>query len=329
MSKLRRALLAAGLLAPLALLVAGAPGAQAADAYPSRPVRLVVPFPPGGSNDLLAREIADALAQRLKAPFVVENKGGAGGAIGIEAVAKAPADGYTILVVSNSLVTAPALNRQLRFDAVKDFAPIALIAELPTVLAVTPDVPGTTLAEALAHIKANPGKLNYASAGIGAPQHLSTEYLKSATGADIVHIPLQGQGQMLTEMLGGRVQLMIGVFSTAQPYFAKGSLKALATGGARRTPAAPNLPTIAEAGVPGYAVQWWLGALAPAGTPPDIVGLLNREILALGQDTAFRAKLAAAGIDWVGSGPAEFGRTLARDLALWTKVVADAGIEAK
>lgn len=326
MPTLRRALLLAGLLAPLALL---APAAPAAEPYPSRPVKLVVPFPPGGSNDLLARDMAEALGRRLNAPFVVENRPGAGGAIGIEAVARAPADGHTLLVVSNSLVTAPALNRQLRFDVVKDFAPISLIAELPTVLAATPDVPGTTLAEALAHIKANPGKLNYASGGIGAPQHLSMEYLKAVTGTDIVHIPLQGQGPMLTEMLGGRVQLMIGVFSTAQPYFAKGTLKALATGGARRTPAAPDLPTIAEAGVPGYQVQWWLGALAPAGTPPEVIALLNREILALHEDPAFRAKLAAAGIDWVGSGPAGFAEAIARDLALWKKVVADAGIDAQ
>lgn len=321
MRLLRPLLLAAALLVPWT-------GSAQAQSYPSKPVKLVVPFPPGGSNDLLARQIADGLSRRLNNPFVVENKPGAGGAIGIDAVAKAAPDGHTILVVSNTFVTMPALNRGLRFDILKDFAPISLLGEVPTVLAVTPDVPGDTLGEVLAYIRANPGTLNYGSAGIGAPQHLSTEYLKSLAGLDLVHVPLSGQGQMLTEMLGGRVQFMIGVFSTAQPYFAKGALKPLATGGARRTPSAPDLPTVAEAGLPGYQVQWWLGALAPAGTPAGIVARLNAEILALHDDDGFRAKLKAAGIDWVGSSPDEFAGVLDRDLTLWKKVVADSGVEA-
>lgn len=321
MRLLRPLLLAAALLVPLT-------GPALAQSYPSKPVKLVVPFPPGGSNDLLAREIADGLSRRLNTPFVVENKSGAGGAIGIDSVAKAAPDGLTLLVVSNTFVTMPALNNALRFDILKDFAPISLLGELPTVLAVTPDVPGNSLGEVLAYIRAHPGQLNYGSAGIGAPQHLSTEYLKSLAGLDMVHVPLSGQGQMLTEMLGGRVQFMIGVFSTAQPYFAKGTLKPLATGGAKRTPSAPDLPSVAEAGLPGYQVQWWLGALAPAGTPPGIVAKLNAEILSLHDDEGFRAKLKAAGIDWVGSSPAEFSRVLEHDLTLWRKVVAEAGIEA-
>lgn len=303
--------------------------AAAAQDYPSKPVRVVVPFPPGGGTDLYARELSQALAQRLGQPFVVENKPGASAAIGTELVAKAAPDGYTILVTSNSLVTAPALNRKLRFDPVKDLAPVTLGADQPIALAVAPAVKGGSLGEVLADIKANPGKYNYVTAGVGSPQHLTTEHLRSLTGIDAVHVPLQGQGPMITELISGRSQIGFLVFSSAKPYFDNGQLRSVGIAGPKRTDVAPGQATLAEGGIKDFAVQWWLGVLAPAGTPEPIVQKLNREIVAIGSEPAFRSKLAAAGIDVIGSTPAEFAKAIKDDLALWTSIVDKNGIEAK
>ncbi|THF65254.1 tripartite tricarboxylate transporter substrate binding protein [Pseudothauera rhizosphaerae] len=325
-----RTLFAASIrLLSAAALAAGLALPAHAQGYPARTVHLVVPFPPGGSTDIVARAFGEELQKRLGQPFVVENRPGASGSIGIGSVARAAADGYTLLVTSNTLVTTPALNRKLPYDVLKDFAPVSLVADMPIALAAVPSLPGANLAEAIAHIKSHPGKYNYGSAGIGAPQHLTTEYLRALAGIDIIHVPLQGQGPMINEMLGDRVHLSFLVLSTAKPHFERGSLRSLGVAGAQRSPLAPGEPTIAEGGVTGFAVSWWQGLLAPAGTPAEVVQLLEREIREIGRQPAFHARLVELGLDFVGSTPAEFGRAIENDLKLWTRIADDAGLVAK
>lgn len=326
-NRLRRLLLGAVPAAALALSALPAAAQTAAPApadWPRQPVKLVVPFPPGGGTDLLAREIAQRLSKPFGQPFVVENKPGAGAAVGIEAAARAT-DGHTILFTSSNFVTVPALNPKVRFDVVKDFKPVTLAAGQASVLAVHPGIPGATLAEAIAHIKANPGKYNYGSAGIGSGQHLSTEHLRAQTGIDVVHIPLQGQGQMITEMLGGRVHLNFLVLSTALPHFRSGAIRPLGVSEAERSPFAPDIPTIQEAGVPDFVLRSWLGALVPANVPDTVVERLHREIVALNADPEFKAKADTAGFTLIGSTPAAFAAVIRDDLALWSRIARTAG----
>ncbi|MDO9405477.1 MAG: tripartite tricarboxylate transporter substrate binding protein [Polaromonas sp.] len=300
-----------------------------AETWPSKPVKLVVPFPPGGGNDIFARELAQELQKKLGQPFVVDNRGGASGNIGINAVAKSPADGYTLLVVSNTLVTNPALSSQLPYDVYKDFEPITLAANLPVVLVTSLEVVPKTLPALVFYAKANPGKLTYGSAGIGAPHHLTTEYFSSQAGVNLLHVPFKGQGQIVPEIVAGRVDMAFLAISSVTQFLATNRVRGIATAGAKRTPLAPDLPTLTEAGLPGTSIDWWLGVLAPAGTPKDIVTRLNAEIVALCKQPEFRARLAAQGIDAVGSTPQAFAKVLRDEIPRWTQVVKTAGIKAE
>lgn len=321
----RRVLMAVTAVAALGAAAIATPAL--AQAWPNKPVKLIVPFPPGGGNDIFARELAQELQKKFGQPFVVDNRGGASGNIGINAVAKSPADGYTLLVVSNTLVTNPGLSSQLPYDVYKDFAPITLAANLPVVLVTGPQVAPKTLPELIAYAKANPGKLSYGSAGIGAPHHLTTEYFSSRAGVSLLHVPFKGQGQIVPEIVAGRVDMAFLAISSVTQFLQTGRVQGIATAGATRTALAPELPTLTEAGLSGTTIDWWLGVLAPAGTPQDIVQKLNAEIVALCKQPEFRARLAAQGIDAVGSTPEAFAKVLRDEIPRWTQVVKAAGIK--
>ena len=315
------------LVATFAALAAVASPALHAQPWPSKPVKLVVPFPPGGGNDALARELAAELQKKFGQPFVVDNRPGASGNIGIEAVAKSPPDGYTILVVSNTLVTNPALSASVPYDATKDFAPITMAATLPVALVVADAVPAKNLQELIAYAKANPGKLSYGSAGIGAPHHLTTEYFMSRTGTTMLHVPFKGQGQIVPELLAGRVDVAFLAISSVVQHLKTGKIRGIAVTSAQRTSIAPELPTLAEAGLPGTTIDWWLAVLAPAGTPPEIVNKLNAEIVALARNPEFKAKLAGQGIEMTGSTPEALAAAIREEIPRWTTVVRTANIK--
>ncbi len=323
----RRALL------PLAALVftafASAPALAQGGAWPNKPVKLIVPFPPGGGNDIFARELAQELQKKLGQPFVVDNRAGAAGNIGISAAAKSPADGYTLLVVSNTLVTNPGLSANVPYDVYKDFVPVTLAAALPVALVTGPQVQQKNLKDLIAYAKANPGKVSYGTAGIGSPHHLTTEYFNSRAGTQLLHVPFKGQGQIVPEIVAGRVDMAFLAISSVTQFMATGKVNGIAVAGRERTAIAPNLPTLAEAGLPGVSVDWWLGVLAPAGTPADIVQKLNAEIVALCKQPEFKARLAQQGVDTIGSTAEQFAATLKEEVPRWTQVVKSANIKAE
>ena len=321
----RRHLALLDALALTGLAAVAAPPARAQD-YPSQTIHLIVPFPPGSNTDFYARELAAGLQERLGQTVIVENKPGAASLIGSTFVAQAAPDGYTLLVNSNSLVTTNVTAKTPPFDPQKDLVPVTLAAEQPIALAVTPDVPGATFAEVLADLKKNPGKYVYTTSGIGSPQHLSFALFSALTGVDAVHLPMQGQGQMITEMLAGRAQIGFLVFSSAKAHFDSGALRALGAG-KDRIPVAPDLPTLAEQGITDFSVTFWLGVLAPAGTPEAVVARLNEAIVAVGNDPAVKQKLADAGIYTIGSTPEAFGTLIAGETSLWSGIMEKAGIE--
>ena len=264
--------LACTLLIPLALLAA--PRAASADDYPTRPIRLIIPFPPGGSNDVVGRIIANQLGKNLGQQIFVDNRAGAGGVVGSDLAAKATPDGYTLLVISIAHAVDPWLYKET-FDPVKDFVPISIFATGTNVLTVNPKLPVHSTQELLAYAKANPGKLNYASAGIGSFQHLSGELFKLKSGADIVHVPYKGGGPAMLAVMAGEAEVMFSSIVQTVPSIQSGSLRALATGGETKSPILPDLPTIAESGVPGYVATNWWGVVAPKGTPQPIVDKLH------------------------------------------------------
>ncbi len=310
-----------------ALIITLLAGTALAQEYPSRPIRIVVPNPPGGSNDLLAREIGRGLTQRLGQPVVVENRPGAGGNIGAEIVAKAPPDGYTILMAANTFVINPSMVKQLPFDVQRDFAPVTLAAMIPFVLVVNPEVPAKNVRELIAYARANPGKLNYATPGLGTPHHLSAELFKTMANLDMVHVPFKGAAEMVPELLAGRVQVIFGAINSLLPHMKTGRLRALAVGEAKRAAVAPEVPTMSEAGLLGYQVEVWLGILAPGGTPRAIVNKLNSEIVAVLKTPEVRERVAAHGLETIGTTPEEFATVIRNDLPRWAKVVRDAGIK--
>jgi tripartite-type tricarboxylate transporter receptor subunit TctC len=307
-----------------ALLVAVHLPAHAA--YPDKPVRLVVPFPAGGATDFMARSLAQKLGDRLGQTVVVDNKGGAGGAVGAEAVATSPADGYTLLFSTMGVLAInPSLYKSLRYDPVKSFVPVSLTHSTANMLVVHPSVPAKNVQELIAYAKANPGKLTFGSAGNGTSSHLAGELFKSMAGVDITHIPYKGTGPALTDLLTGRISMMIDTVSVHVENVNAGKVRALGVTGTKRVPSMPTVPTIAESGLPGYDVSIWLGVLAPAGTPADIVDRLNTEIGKVMSDPEMKAQLAKAGIEALHSSPADFAATIKNDTAKWTKVVKASG----
>ena len=293
---------------------------QAQEKYPTRPVRIIVPFPPGGGADISARTIAAKLTERFAAQVLVENRPGAGGNVGAELTAKAAPDGYTLMLVSSSYGANPALYK-LSFDPVNGFEPITLVSQQPFILVVHPSLPVRSVKELVALAKAQPGSLNYASSGAGGIVHLGTEYFKSMTGVDIVHIPYKGGNTAHNDLVTGFVQVYFGTILSTLPVVKSGKLRALGVSTDKRTPALPGVPTVAEAGVPGFSFSGWYAVLAPLKTPAQITALLNREIVALLQAPEVRDRLAAEGSTVVASTPEALRTHLQRDIQKGQKVV--------
>lgn len=320
----RRILIAAGLLAALT-----SPAAAQAD-YPNKPIRLVVPFATGGSTDNLARIIAPELSKRLGQTVLVDNRAGAGGSIGIDAVAKAEPDGYTIGLGSpGPLVVNVTLADTFPYDPVKDLAPIALVADLPIVLVANSSVPANDVAGLIAADKANPGKLFFASAGIGTTMHLSGELFNAMAGTQLQHVPYKGTGQAITDLLAGQVQLGFLDLPAAGPHIAAGKIKILAVGNRQRALSAPQVPTIAEAGVRGYETSGWFGVVGPARLPPATVRKLNDALLATLAQPDVRSRLLAIGVEPTSSTPEQFGQFIRDEIPKWAKVIETSGSKGK
>jgi tripartite-type tricarboxylate transporter receptor subunit TctC len=314
-------------LAALVGVLAASVGALAQAAYPERPVRIIVPFPPGGPADALARIVGDKLAQSLGKSFIVENKAGAGGNLGMEQGARAAADGYTLtLAPVGNLTVAPALYSKLPYDPAKDFAPITVLASVPNVLIVHPSVQARTLGELVALAKAKPGSLNYASPGNGSIPHLAGELFKRTAGVDIVHIPFNGVAPATNAVLSGEVQMFFAQSSSALPYVRAGKVVALGVATPKRIAAAPDLPTIAEQGFPGFDATSWYALVAPAGTPPAIIDRLHAEIVRVLAEPDVREKIAGLGAEPVGNSPAEFAALQRAETVRWTRVAKEANI---
>jgi tripartite-type tricarboxylate transporter receptor subunit TctC len=307
-------------------LLAGAATFAAAQSWPDKPVHFIIPFPPGGSTDVVGRLIADRLAQSLKQPFVIENKGGAGGTLGSDYVAKAPADGYTVLLgTSSTHAIAPSLYRKLPYNPARDFVPVTLVGKATILLVVNPSVPARSVRELIALAKAKPGELTYASSGNGSISHLTGAYFASLAGIDIRHIPYKGDTPMITDMIAGRVSLAFGTAVAFLPQVKAGKLEALAVTDAQPSPIAPGLPTVAASGLPDFEALQWFGLLVPAGTPPEIVTRLQTETDRILQVPDVRAQLQTLGIEVVGGSSAQFGAFMRAETAKWAKIVRDSG----
>jgi len=308
-----------------AVVLAAAMPALAQD-YPNRPIRFIVPYPPGGGTDVVARIMSDALAADLGQPIIIDNRGGAAGNVGTDIAAKAAADGYNILFTLSSHTINPKLYDKLPFDVERDFVPISLAALIPQILVVHPSVPANNVQELIALAKANPGKLNYASVGTGSPGHIAGELFKIKTGVDIVHIPYKGGGPAVVDTIGGQVQLLFVSMPAAWQHVKAGKLKAIAVASAKRSVAAPDLPTIAESGVPDYAVESWYGALAPAKTPPAAVARFNAAFAKVLGNPQIKEKLLAQGAEAAPSTQAEMDRVIKEELEKWDLVIKTAKI---
>jgi tripartite-type tricarboxylate transporter receptor subunit TctC len=312
------------LLIPLALL---APRPASADDYPTRSIRLIIPFPPGGSNDVVGRIIANQLGKNLGQQVFVDNRAGAGGVVGTDLAAKATPDGYTLLVISIAHAVDPWLYKE-PFDPVKDFVPVSIFATGTNVLTVNPKLPVHSVQELLAYAKANPGKLNYASAGIGSFQHLSGELFKLKSGADIVHVPYKGGGPAMLAVMAGEAEVMFSSIVQTVPSIQSNSLRALATGGETKSPILPDLPTISEA-VPGYVATNWWGVVAPKGTPQPIVDKLHAAVAEVLKSADTKKYLDNEGAAPVTMSAAEFGKFIEDEIAKWGPVVQKAGMKAE
>jgi tripartite-type tricarboxylate transporter receptor subunit TctC len=312
-------------LVSLAVITAGI---ARADDYPARPVRLIVPFGAGGPADVYARVIAQHLSEELKQAFVVEDRPGAGSIIGTDAVAKSAPDGYTLLVMSNTHTTNESLVASKPFQLMRDFVAVAPINYSDLIMVVHPSVPAKDLKEFIALAKAKPGTLNYASSGVGTPYHMAGELFKAMSGTDITHVPHKASGDARNSVIGGHVQMMLDAITTMAPNAAAGQVRALATTGVKRSELTPDVPTVAEAGVPGYEATIWLGVMAPAGTPKDIIEKLNGEISKIVGRADVKQAWAKQGAVPMTMSPAEFDKYLRNDIDKWAKVVASAGIKA-
>lgn len=299
-------------------------------AYPEKPVRWIVPFPPGGAMDSIARSLGEQLRKRFDQPVVIENKPGAGGNLGVDAVAKAPADGYTMVITSIGMATNRHLYTKLSYDPIKDFVPVSQLAVVPNILVVNPTrIKAQNLSELIAQAKAQPGKFTFASAGNGTSIHLAGELFASMTGVDIVHVPYRGSGPAVSDLIGGQVDMMFDSISSARPHVQAGKLKALGVTTALRSNAMPEVPTIAEAGVKGYELVPWFGVFMPAGTPKDVVATMNRALNEAMQNTDIKARFNVLGAEPIGSTPEAFAAVLAAESAKWAQVIRERNIRAE
>jgi tripartite-type tricarboxylate transporter receptor subunit TctC len=313
----------------LAAAVALAPWpaqAQAPDAWPSKPIRLILPFPPGGPTDILGRLVGDRLAASLGQPVIVENHGGAGGNIGAEAAAKSAPDGYTLLLVSNPIVISPSLYSKLNYDPQRDFAPVSLLATVPNVMVTYPSLGVDTLQEFIALAKSKPG-MNFGSGGAGTSNHAAGELFNILAGVKLVHVPYKGVNLAMNDVLAGRIQLVVIGVPAAGPYIKAGRLRALAVIAPHRLPALPDVPTVAEAGLPAFEVTTFYGLLAPAGTPMPIVNRLNAQLVRIMHSPEMKDRLAVMATDPATDTPEEFADFLKRETAKWGEVVRKAGLK--
>jgi len=301
-------------------------GAAAQD-WPDHAIRMIVPFPAGGSADTLARLLGQAISKHLAQPIVVDNRPGAGGNIGTEFAAKSAPDGYTFLMTPSSFASQPSLYSNLTWDPVRDFAPVALIATTPNILVVNMAVPAHSVQELVALAKAQPGRLSYASGGVGATNHLAGELFKRMTGTDIVHIPYRGNPLAVVDVMSGQVTMMFDFMITSLPHVKEGKLRALAVTGSKRSPQVPDLPTVAEAGVPGYEASTWFAVMAPAGTPQPMIATLNGEFNAALKQPDIKARLTELGAEPLGGTPDDAAKLLKSEIGKWADVIKAAHIQ--
>ncbi len=302
------------------------PLAGFAEPFPSKPIRLIVPFPPGGSADNLARTMQIPLSDVLGQPIVIDNRPGASGTIGTDLAAKAQADGHTILLVTTTYTVNPSLIKKLPFDPLKDLAPVSLVVSQANILAVHPSVPAKTVKELVALAKAKPNTLNFAGGGNGSSPHLSGELLKIVAGIQITHVPYKGSGPAVTDLIGGHVHMMFAGPLAFEQHVKAGRLRALAVTGKKRSPILPQVPTMAEAGYPGIETGTWFAILAPANTPKAVINALHQAVLKVLHDPDLASRFTKQGVDVVGSSPAELGRHVETEMTKWAKLIREAGI---
>ena len=309
-------------------LTAGSAAVMAQAAYPSKPVRVIVPYPAGGTTDIIARIAANQLTERLKQPFIVENRAGASGAIGAQAVAQSAPDGYTLVMgTASSHGINSALQKNLSYDAVKDFAPVTVVANTPNIIIANPNVPVKNLSELIALAKAQPGKINFGSTSSGGSPHMSAELLKMMAGIDMTHVPYKGAAPMLTDLIGGQIQIGFDNLPSSMGFVRSGKVRALAVTTAKRWPGAPDIPTVAESGVPGYEVSGWFGLLAPAGTPKEVLHKLQSAISDAVHSPEVAKQLRDLGAEPVANTPEVFAQEIKDDVESWRKVFKATGVK--
>jgi tripartite-type tricarboxylate transporter receptor subunit TctC len=322
MNSLRRTTLRAALAATaLCATLAWSADAPAQAAWPSKPVRVIVPFAPGGSTDVIGRLLAQKLAEMWGQSVVVENRTGAGGNIGADLVAKSPGDGYTLLFASGSIAINPQLYKNMPFDTQKDLVPITNVASGPMLVVVPDDSPAKSVKDLIAMAKARPGTVNFGSAGVGSQVHLAAENFADAAGIDIVHVPYKGEAPAYTDLIGHQTQMMVGNFAAASALLGAGRLRALAVTGKTRSPLLPDVPTVSESGLPNFENTGWFGLFAPAGTPPDVLSRIQRDSLKVLAATDFKARLYVQGMAPVGNTPAQFAKAMDEESKHWAAVV--------
>ena len=315
-------------LAIASLMAAPLVGAQsAAQSFPNKPIRFVVPFPPGGGNDILARALAPKMSEILGQQVVVDNRAGAGGNIGADFVAKSPADGYNIVIASNQVTMNPWIYSKLPFDIAKDFSPIAQIASVPMLLAIHPEVPAKNLQEFIALTKAKPGSLNYSTPGLGTPQHIAFEVFNFDAGVKVTHVPYKGTSPSIVDLIGGQVQATIGTMASLEQHVKTGKVRAIAVSTPQRSPTMPDVPTIEEGGLKGYNVPLWYSVLAPANTPKEIVAKISASIRDALKDPQTKAQLERQGFVESYLDPAQMTALIKQDLTYWQKAINNIGLK--
>lgn len=317
----------AGLGLLIAMFASGATLAQ--ESYPSKTVKIIVPYPPGGTNDSVARVLAQRLGERMGQSFIVENKPGASGNLGAELVARSPADGYTLILVTMGHTIHPSLYKNLRYDIRTDLTPVAALTSGPALLMVNPSLGINNLKDLIARAKVKPGELNFSSAGNGSSTHLGTEYLSAQAGMKMTHIPFNGSAPAMLDVIAGNSQVVMDMMFSATPQVKGGKLKAIAQTGATRSAIMPDVPTVAESGLPGFELTVWNGLMAPAGTPKDVIARLNAEIKRALDTPDFKERLASQGYESAWSTPEQFGQRISGDIDRWSKVVKSSGAKAE
>jgi tripartite-type tricarboxylate transporter receptor subunit TctC len=324
-----RLMLAFVTTSPLCLTLLAVAPQPALGAYPDKPIRLIVPFAPGGGVDIMARLISDFMSKDLGKPVIVESKPGAGTITGTMAAASSSPDGYTLLMASTPFAINPSINAKLPYDPFKAFAPVALVARSFDIVVVNPKLPLMSIQDVIAYAKANPGKLNFGSPGVGSSPHLAGELFKSLAHVDMTHVPYKGSAPAITDLLGGQIQMIFSTVPSAAAYVRSGQLRAIAVTSAQRSAAYPDLPTVAEAGLAGFVVDGWYGLFAPAGTAPDVVNLLNASVAKAIQTGIFKTIETNEGLMFAPGTPEDFGRYVLEDITRWQTVVKDANIQAQ